>query len=353
MANDEAIVDDPVLSDQQRWVADALALQLSVIYDLEAQGESSDDPMRRCLCWLGLERHASARLRGLGRLGRMMPDGAAGHRAMLVAILQRAQRELQAADEVLLRAARTRLGIRVAVVGKGGAGKTLVSSTLARTLARHRRNVLAVDLDPNPGLAFGLGMAQTDAGLPREALDRDDDGGWQAALAPRLGPMEAVERFADHAPDGVRYLGIGKITDPERIAFRRSMGPLFQILLNVADPGWDVIGDLEAGGSTPFQGYHQFADKVLLVVGPSWKSALTARRLQELVGDVPTLIVANRFDGQDDHPGLAPDARIPFDPCVVESDRLGLAPIDHCPDGPAVRAITELANQLMNQEVLV
>jgi CO dehydrogenase maturation factor len=283
----------------------------------------------------------------------VVADAVHDHRVALERLRDRAAAELRAIDLAVVGAARAQLGVRIAVIGKGGAGKTLVASTLARLLGRRGRHVLAVDLDPNPGLTFGLGMDQTDAGLPREALDRDDDGGWMTMLAPDLDAIAAVERFSTPAPDGVRYLGIGKISDPERTAFRRSMGPLFQIVLNIADPDWNVIGDLEAGGSTPFQGYHFFAERVLLVVGPSWKSALTARRLQRLLCGVPSLIVANRFRNEADHPGLSPDVRIPFDQGVIEADRIGAAPIDHCPDGPAVRAINDLSDTLIHEEVLV
>jgi CO dehydrogenase maturation factor len=74
------------------------------------------------------------------------------------------------------RQALSRLGLRLAVIGKGGTGKTVLSSTLARILARTGRKVLAADLDTNPGLAISLGMAATEAGLPAEG-DRGAGGG--------------------------------------------------------------------------------------------------------------------------------------------------------------------------------
>ena len=49
--------------------------------------------------------------------------------------------------------------MKVAITGKGGVGKTTLSSTLARLYADEGRTVLAADVDPdaNLGLALGLG----------------------------------------------------------------------------------------------------------------------------------------------------------------------------------------------------
>lgn len=241
------------------------------------------------------------------------------------------------------------LGLRVAVVGKGGAGKTATVSVLSRLLARRGRKVVAADLDVNPGLAFSLGLPSGDQGLPDEALEPHDGApyGWQ--LAAHLSPGEAVERFAVPGPDGVRYLGVGKIDEVDKQGPRRTVVAVLQVLSGLGDPDWDVIADLEAGPTTPFENYHAFADQVLVVVGPEWRSALTARRLLPIVGDVPTMVVGNRVDGEVHHPGLDPAVRIPFDPAVAEAERLGLAPLDYCPGSPFVAAVGELALLLMGR----
>lgn len=332
------------MTPQEQWLATTLARQLEVLRGLQLQAEAASDPIQRCRVWMALRRQAKLR-RQSGRTTEPDSPMARSHFAALNEVVARAETELALFDVGQRSLAASGLGVRVGVVGKGGVGKTLVSSTLARVLARRGHNVLAADLDPNPGLSYGLGMALTDAGLPPEAID-GDEGSWMGQLAPGLHPLEAVEKFATVAPDGVRYLGLGKITDPERTAMRRTMGPLFHILLNFAEPGWDVVGDLEAGTNTPYQGYCYFADRVLLVVGPSWKSALTARRLLGLIGDLPYLVVGNRSRDEPDHHGFVPEVRIPFDPAVSEADRAGIALIDHAPESPAVRAIEGLADLL-------
>lgn len=40
--------------------------------------------------------------------------------------------------------------MRIALVGKGGSGKTTIAGMLARVLARRRQRILAIHGDPNP-----------------------------------------------------------------------------------------------------------------------------------------------------------------------------------------------------------
>ena len=59
--------------------------------------------------------------------------------------------------------------MKVAITGKGGVGKTTLSSTLARLYAAEGRPVLAADVDPdaNLGLALGLSQEEVDAIVPK------------------------------------------------------------------------------------------------------------------------------------------------------------------------------------------
>ncbi|HEX2117713.1 MAG TPA: AAA family ATPase, partial [Acidimicrobiales bacterium] len=272
-----------------------------------------------------------------------------GHLARLQEIEAGAAKELAAASPEALAEARSRLGLRLALIGKGGAGKTVLSSTLARTLARQGRKVFAVDLDTNPGLAFSLGIPVTEAGLPPEALEEQPAApyGWQ--LSGQLTPDEVVERFAAPGPDGIRFLGLGKIGGVEKEEARRSVAAVRQILQGFSAPDVDLIADLEAGPTTPFEGYHDFSTDVVVVVGPAWRSAMTARRLLPMVGERRLTIVANRFRDEPDHPGLTPAIRIPFDPDLTQAEREGRSPFDACPDSPAVQAIGRLAELLLEQ----
>ena len=64
----------------------------------------------------------------------------------------------------------------IAVSGKGGTGKTVVSSALVKILSEKEHDVLAIDADPDANLADALGVrAEKSIGSIREDLLREKD----------------------------------------------------------------------------------------------------------------------------------------------------------------------------------
>jgi len=101
--------------------------------------------------------------------------------------------------------------MKLAVVGKGGSGKTTTSAVVARTLARQGRRVVALDCDSNPnlGISLGVGDLETERLVSmRQALDEG-----QEAHAPSWD--ELLDRFGSDAPDGVRLAVVTRIENPE------------------------------------------------------------------------------------------------------------------------------------------
>ena len=95
--------------------------------------------------------------------------------------------------------------MKIAVAGKGGSGKTSISGTMARVLARGGHRVLAIDGDSNPNLALTLGIPadQMDSvpTLPRDLIKRGDAG---IELTHTL--QEVVDTHSLQGPDGVTLL---------------------------------------------------------------------------------------------------------------------------------------------------
>nr|MBA3799962.1 hypothetical protein [Geodermatophilaceae bacterium] len=102
--------------------------------------------------------------------------------------------------------------VRVAFVGKGGAGKSSIAGVFARLLARDGAQVLALDSDPMPGLAYALGVPNRETGIPAEAVEEyeDDSGRRRHRLRAGLDAGAAIEQYSTVSPDGVRLLQLGK-----------------------------------------------------------------------------------------------------------------------------------------------
>ncbi len=116
-----------------------------------------------------------------------------------------------------------------------------------------------------------------------------------------------------------------------------------------------VIADFEAGVGTLTRLGEQRVDTVLVVVEATPKSIEVGLRAVELARErllQKVVIIANRIRGREDiekiraaFPGVEV-VPVPDDPAIREADRRGVAPVDHAPDAPAVRALVELAEKL-------
>jgi CO dehydrogenase maturation factor len=244
--------------------------------------------------------------------------------------------------------------MKIVVAGKGGAGKTTVSGTIARALAQKGNPVLALDADANPmlGVSLGVGFEKTDMlNSVRQALDAGD-----VEHEPTVEGM--VENFGTDAPDGVRLVVASRIDNDSPGCQCCGVSP-DQILRELEHEYRVVICDLEAGIGTVSRMEAGNADAVVVVANPTAKALEVARRAIEIAEDVAEVVVlANRVRSDDDlqtiKDALGEDIEmivIPEDPVIAEADRNGTAPIDLDPESPGVAAIIKLADRLAGAPV--
>jgi CO dehydrogenase maturation factor len=246
-------------------------------------------------------------------------------------------------------------------VGKGGAGKSVIAGTLARALARRGETVLALDSDLMPGLALSLGASAPPMPPLLDAAERREDGRWR--LRKGIGPVRAIERYATAAPDGVRLLQCGKATEEGTKPIMGAVNAFYQVIHRLPAArslsGWQMVGDLPAGPRQAAFDWAPYADTYLVVVEPTWKSVLTARRLARLARARGAVVVPVASKVGDETAvarieamlGERVPAAVPADPAVSEAERLGLAPIDAAPEAPAVRAVAALAERLVERRI--
>ena len=230
---------------------------------------------------------------------------------------------------------------------------------MARSLARSGHNVLAIDGDSNPNLALTLGV---DPGLMDDVpvlppdLIRRANGGIELTR-----PFEEVA--ASHslaAPDGVRLL-VMALPQHADTGCLCSMHATVRTLIEAAPAGDQdmTILDTEASPEHLSRGTAKYADALLAVVEPYFKSLETGRRMAALARDLgleDVKLVANKVRDERELEAVREFAEsndievagvVPFDDQLSAAERAGLAPLDFDPDSPAVEAIGKLARDFV------
>ena len=245
--------------------------------------------------------------------------------------------------------------MKIAVSGKGGAGKSVLSGTLARVLARRGHRVLAIDSDPMPGLAQSLGVAEPDASALLRAAEKPEQGPWR--LRSGIGPATAVRRYTTPAPDGVRLMQLGK-SDQDGLGMG-SVNAFLQVVRRLHEAKslypWAIVGDLPAGPRHLAAGFSPYASLYVVVVEPTSQSAMTGRRVARLARGplgADVIFVASKISNPDERRrverllGEPVDFEVPADPAVTEAERRHVAVIDAAPSSPVVRAVEQLADTI-------
>ncbi|HIH44170.1 MAG TPA: AAA family ATPase [Candidatus Methanoperedenaceae archaeon] len=243
-------------------------------------------------------------------------------------------------------------GIRIAVSGKGGVGKTTFAGTIARMLARDGFDVLAVDADPSMNLATALGIANPPAPLTDHSELIDERAGLQGG-AFRLNPKvdDIVSRFGVTGPDGVKLLVMGTVAKGgsgcmcPASAFLRAL--LRHIILKENSI---VVMDMEAGVEHLGRGTTRGIDIMLIVVEPGMRSVDTAGRIHRLAQDIGITkfgaVLNKSKEGAESvrqslaDLGIPLLGSIPYDDELQAADIEGTAPIDK--KSPAIVAIAKI-----------
>ncbi len=250
--------------------------------------------------------------------------------------------------------------MKLAIAGKGGAGKTSITGTLARMMARRGRRVLAIDNDLNPNLSLTLGVPAAQMSelptFPAEIVRTNEHGFYELAMS----LAEIRDSCAVSTPDGVSLL----VSAEPRESATGCLGSMHMAVRGVigAAPSGDgdvCIVDLEASTEHLLVATAKAADAMYAVVEPYGTSLVTGRRVALLARDMglPNVgLIANKVRDERDLAAVTAYAEqheielvgtVPYDECFHAAERDSASPLDHSPDAPAVRAIDDLAAHLL------
>jgi len=257
--------------------------------------------------------------------------------------------------------------MKIAVTGKGGVGKTTLTSLLAYTYAERGFKVLAIDADPSPCLGGGLGfpedlvrgltpIAQMEELIYERTGAQPGTIGGYFKLNPRVDDIP--DRFsATHR--GIKLLELGAVEMggsgcicPESTILRTLVT---HILLRRDEV---VLLDMYAGVEHLGRATADAVDALLIVVEPTARSLGTAAQIKALAGDLKLthlFLVGSKVQSDDDRafirdqsPGLPVLGFLPVDPGVRQADRTGLPVFDAAPLlAEAARGLAEALDQAL------
>lgn len=184
-------------------------------------------------------------------------------------------------------------GLKIAIGGKGGVGKTTVCAIWAQLFAEERFNVMAIDADPNTNLSLAFGIPSEQSPEPlikmkqliaeRTGTEKGTAGAY-FKLNPKVNDLP--EKYWVEA-NGVKLLILGGITQagagcacPEG-AFLKAM--LSHTILGRMEI---VLIDLAAGVEFLGRASIQGIDALVVIAEPGGRSIETAKKIARMGGEL-------------------------------------------------------------------
>ncbi len=241
--------------------------------------------------------------------------------------------------------------MKIAITGKGGVGKTTLSSILSYLFAAEGKMVIAVDADPDANLASALGVPKEEAARIRPIADLGELIEERTGAKPgSMGGIFKLNPKVDDLPEGLGYringitlmvMGKSKAASsgcycPENVLLRRLLKHL------VVERNEVVIVDMEAGIEHLTRGTAGAVDAFIVVVEPGQRSIQTAgvvRSMANELGVKRVFAVANKIRGEEDlnfiKEGMGDmelAGHITFNDAIMEADMKGASPFSFSPE---------------------
>jgi CO dehydrogenase maturation factor len=258
--------------------------------------------------------------------------------------------------------------VKIAVSGKGGVGKTLVSGTLASYFSKKGFKVMAIDADPSPNLALTLGIPVEEANkiVPisenAELLESKTRTDFPGVFKLHFTVDDIIEENGMQSPYGVNLLVMGTVKAAGAGCACGANAVVRELLrYMIVDRDEIVVVDMEAGVEHMGRGTASQVDIMLVVADSSRKSLEIAKKLSGFAheaGIKNVYVVGNRVRDTEEKElittfteknALPLLALIPYDDIVVKADRVGEPPLKYAEKSESVKAIQSIGDKLLQE----
>lgn len=253
------------------------------------------------------------------------------------------------------------MSINIAVAGKGGTGKTSVTSLIIRYIVNHSLgNVLAVDADPNSNLGESLGL-EVNQTVGRILNDFQGEKLSIPAGMTKEAYLEYQLNMAITESKSLDLVTMGRGEGPECYCYPN-------VVIRKLIDDWSknygfVVMDNEAGMEHLSRRTTQNIDELLLVSDHSVKGMRAVARIRELVNELKLIVKRESViinlvpDGSIDpllkqemeRLGIAATATIPVDEEVQRYDLEQKPLFDLTDTSGAVVAVNKLMDRLLSK----
>ncbi|UTB33527.1 MAG: AAA family ATPase [Methanobacterium sp. ERen5] len=247
----------------------------------------------------------------------------------------------------------------IAVSGKGGTGKTLLSSLLIKELSQKGKDVLAIDADPDSNLpeALGVEVIKT-VGDVREELKIDTA---QGNIPKEMNKWDILDYKIMEAVIETSKFDLLVMGRPEGSGCYCAVNNILRKIIETLSKNYDyIVIDTEAGLEHLSRRTTQNVDTMLVVTDKSKRGMLTAHRIGELANELDInfkdiFLVVNRITPKNkdlilkkaEDTGIEIIGTIYEDSQVAEYDVEGIPLITLSNDSESVQTVSNIVSRIL------
>lgn len=259
--------------------------------------------------------------------------------------------------------------MKIAISGKGGVGKTLISAGLAKGFADRGLKTIAIDADSSPNLALTLGLSPEEArnitpiSENKELVDSKTNTGYSGVYKLTFRVDDIVRDYSMMTPFGVSMMVMGTVQSMGSGCMCAPNAVIRELLRHlIVERDEVVVLDMEAGVEHIGRGTASHVDVLFVIADSNLKALEIAKRIKDLAKSAKikhVYLIGNRVMDNLQKNAIEEFTKkndieildfVPFDQGVIEKDMQGVSPLNFN-ELKAVKTIDSISDKLIKMHM--